>query len=880
MERESEFGALSSYWTEASTGRGRLVFLGGEGGAGKTSVSFEFARLLGRRARFLVGFCDQGSTPRALGPLFDVAEALGILAELDASKVQRTSLFASVRAALGRAPTLLLLEDVHWADEATLDLIRYLGQRLRGLPLLMIATFRDDEVAGTHPLSATMGDLATAAAVTRMQLPLLTTDAVAELARILDRDIDVVALHRSTSGNPFFVTEVLAGDAAELPTTVRDAVLARIGRLPVPARRVVESAAVVGLTAEIQLVLDVSGQLPDAVDAAVQGGILRDRGTDVAFRHELARQAVLMSLPPAARAGLHRQVLAWLLAAGSQDHRRLSVHAAACGDAPTVVVHAPRAAEHAACLGSHREAAEHLRIARRFCDALPAVERADLLERLSYECYLTSELSEAVDARQAAIALREAAGDPRRVGIGKRWLSRFVWYLGQNAEAQQLAVAAVEQLQPLGPSADLAMAYSNRSQLLMTGGTTDEALVWGRRALEEAVAAGDREVEAHALNNIGSALLLSGDLVEGRSRLERSLAIALADGLDEHAVRAWINLGTIYASKRMLGDAETTLRLGIAYCAERDLISWSLYLQARLAQVRIEQGDITEADQLAGAILRRPHGSAVSRVPALLTTATIAVRQGRPETADNLLVELQDLARRTAEPQRMVLVALLAAEAAWTAGRIAEIVPLTDEAWAAYGSWEPWILAELAWWRHLGGATEVIPFELPPPFALMRDGHQREASAAWTTVGRPFWSALALANGSPAEAAEAVAGLLRLEATASAQAVRRDRASRGLSVPRGPRKAAQSNPAGLTARELDILGYLVEGLSDAEIAAQLTLSERTIGHHVSAVLRKLGVPSRSRAAAAANSILGSREAAMPSTPTPELRMSTGRRQRG
>ena len=307
----------------------------------------------------------------------------------------------------------------------------------------------------------------------------------------------------------------------------------------------------------------------------------------------------------------------------------------------------------------------------------------------------------------------------------------------------------------------------------------------------------------------------------------------------------------------MLGDAEKTLRTGIAYCAERDLIAWGMYLQARLALVLLEQGVIAEAKRLAGDTLRHPRGSAVSRVPALLTTATLAIRTGDPETGHQQLAELRLLARRTAEPQRLLPVALLSAEAAWTAGRSAEIVALTDEVWAAYGSFEPWLVAELAWWRQLGGASDDAPFELPEPFALMRDGRGREASAAWTAIGRPFWSALALAHGSPAEASEAVATLLRLGAPASAQAVRRDRAMRGLPVPRGPRGAARSNAAGLTARELDILGYLVEGLSDAEIATRLTLSERTVSHHVSAVLRKLGVPSRSRAAAAAGAILGS-----------------------
>ena len=834
------------------------MFLGGEGGAGKTSVALAFARRIGGRARFLVGLCDGGATPRALGPLFDVAEALGVRAELDQASVRRVSLFPLVRAALGRAPTLLLLEDVHWADEATLDLIRYVGRRMRELPLLVVATFRDDEVAVTHPLAAIMGDLATASAVTRMQLPLLTAGAVAELTRTFERDIDAVALHRRTDGNPFFVTEVLAGDADELPVTVRDAVLARSGRLSVPARCVLEAAAVTGFAAEINLVLDVSGQPSGALDECVEGGVLLDRETSVAFRHELAREAVLDSLPPATRIGLHRQVLVWLLGAGIQDHRRLALHAVASGDAAAVVLHAPRAAEQAAGLGSHREAAQHLRAALRHSDAMPAAQRVEVLERLSYECYLTSELVEARDTQQAAVALHEVAGNRRGVGVGQRWLSRFSWYLGRNAEAQRLAAAAVDTLEPLGSGGDLAMAYSNLSQLMMLSGVTDEALVWGRRALDQALAAGDREVEAHALNNIGSALLLRGELVEGRSRLEQSLDIALADGLEEQATRAWINIGTLEASKRMLGDAEKTLRTGIAYCAERDLISWGMYLQARLALVLLEQGVVAEATRLAGDTLRHPHGSAVSRVPALLTTATIAVRTGDPETGNQQLAELQLLASRTAEPQRLLPVALLSAEAAWTAGRSAEIVALTDEVWAAYGSFEPWIVAELAWWRHLAGAHDDAPFALPEPFALMRDGRRREASAAWTAIGRPFWSALALANGSPAEAAEAVATLLRLGAPASAQAVRRDRGMRGLPVPRGPRGAARSNAAGLTARELDVLGYLVEGLSDAEIASRLTLSERTVSHHVSAVLRKLRVPSRSRAAAAAGAVLGSR----------------------
>ena len=285
-------------------------------------------------------------------------------------------------------------------------------------------------------MAGVMGDLATAASVRRLHLPLLTAAAVAELARDVGREVDVAALHCSTDGNPFFVTEVFASGAESIPATVRDAVAARAARLTVPARRALDTAAVVGALAEISVVLDVAQQPPTAVDECVRGGVLLDRGTSVAFRHELARQAILDSLPPATRADLHRRVLARLVAAGSTDHRRLTQYAVGCADAAAVTVHAPLAAELAARLGSHREAAELLRTALRHGAAVDSADRADLLERLSYECYLTDQMADALDARRAAVALHEATGDHRRLGVGQRWLSRLSWFLGRNGDAE------------------------------------------------------------------------------------------------------------------------------------------------------------------------------------------------------------------------------------------------------------------------------------------------------------------------------------------------------------------------------------------------------------------------------------------------------------
>ena len=855
MERESALTTLGSYWADALAGRGRFVFLGGEGGAGKTSVGLAFGQRAAGRGRFLVGACDPGDTPRALGPLIDVADALGLPDHLEEAEVRRASLFSRVRAALSRSPTMLLLEDIHWADEATLDLLRYLARRLDGLPVLVVATYRDDEVAAPHPLAAVLGELATAGVVRRMQLPLLSPSAVAQLVRESGRAVDPEALHANTEGNPFFVTEVLAAGTQAIPATVRDAVAARAGRLSVPARRALDVAAVIGTPAEIGLVLDVSGLEADAVDECVRCGVLLDRGTAVAFRHELARQALLDCLPPATRADLHRRVLARLVLAGNRDHRRLAHHAVGCGDADAVVLHAPRAAELAGRLGSHREAAELLRTAVRYADHVDVHGRADLFERLSYECHLISQSAEALDARREAVVLHEASGDARRLGVGQRWLSRLSLSLGRSADAKRYATAAVATLKPFGPGADLAMAYSNVAHLQTIGGTAESALSWGRRAVDAARAAGDREVEAHALNNIGTALLRRGDHLLGYTRLHQSLDIALAEGLVEHAARAWVNIGVLQTATRELERAERSFRTGIAYCTEQDVDLSSLYMTGWLAVVVLERGDTGQALQLADGVLRHPHTSMISRIPALLAAGLVALRRG-DQTAESQISDLHRLAAGTAEPLRSLPVALLRAEAAWTAGRTADIVPLTDEVWhACAGAWEPWILAELAWWRALGGASDSIPFQLPEPFALMRDGHVREASAAWAVIGRPFWAALALAGGAPADTSEAVARLLRLDAPASARAVRRDLAGRGVPVPRGPRRKAPANAAGLTARELEVLRYLVDGLSDAEIAAALTLSIRTVGHHVSAVLRKLDVPSRSRAAAAGPALL-------------------------
>ena len=673
LERGALLASLEANLVEATGGDGRLVFVGGEAGVGKTSLTRQFAHAVSD-VRVLRGTTDSPSTTAPLGPFLEaMADAMPGIEDLLG---KRSRLFAAVRSALAETPTLLVLEDLHWADEATLDLLSYLGRRLDGVHTLILATFRDDEVSGSHPLTVVLGDLAGRAGVARMHVPRLTLRAVQRLAADAGSHLDTDELYRRTGGNSFFVSEVLATDTNRLPPSVRDAALARAARLSPSARRVLDAAAVIGGAVGLDLLRAVSGQPPEAVDECCERGLLVGGGLRLEFRHELGRQAVEQALPAATRADLHAAVLAWLTDNASVDHSRLAYHAEACGDAQAVLIHAPQAGDRAARLGAHREAAGQFRTALRHGHLLGATERATLLERLSYECYLTDQVQLAVDAQAEALELHRAVGDALRIGDALRWLSRLSWFSGRNADSERFALEALAILEQLDAGPELAMAYSNLSQLRMLADDTSEALLWGHKAIALARTLGDREVESHALNNVGTALTGAGQLSEGTAQLARSLDIAMAIDAYEHVARAYTNLGSVYVTHRRFADADRHLRAGIAYCLGRELESWRLYMGAWLAQSLAEQGRWEAARQAARDVLRHPQLSPISRIPALVVAAKISLRRGEPG-ADSALDEALTLAEPTGETQRIVPVVNARAEAAWTAGRnvAAELAP-------------------------------------------------------------------------------------------------------------------------------------------------------------------------------------------------------------
>jgi predicted ATPase len=363
------------------------VLVGGEAGVGKTALLRRFCEECREPARILWGACDPLFTPRPLGPLLAVAEgAGGELEKVVASGVMPHEVVAAlVRELRAQAPTVFVLEDLHWADEATLDVLRLLARRVETVPALIVASYRDDELDRSHPLRIVLGELATSQTVGRLKLSALSPSAVAQLADA--QAVDADELYRKTAGNAFFVVEVLAARAEEIPDTVRDAIFARAARLSAPAKRLLEAVAVVPPQAELWLLEGIAGESIDALDECLMSGMLTSVTAGVAFRHELARLAIEESVPLNRRLDLHHKALTALAdpPGTTPDLARLSHHAEAAGDVDAVLRFAPAAAARAASLGAHREAAAQYARALRFGERLPLAERAELLERRSRE---------------------------------------------------------------------------------------------------------------------------------------------------------------------------------------------------------------------------------------------------------------------------------------------------------------------------------------------------------------------------------------------------------------------------------------------------------------------------------------------------------------
>ncbi len=853
LERDQSLAQFDSVLGLVATGTGRTVLVGGEAGIGKTSLVEQFTERHRSDARVLWGGCEALFTPRPLGPLHDIAGQMqSDLLTLLESDAPRTRIFGTMLTELqvSGKPTILVIEDVHWADEATLDLIKFLGRRIQRTKALLALTYRDDEVGPRHPLRSILGELP-GGSVTRIVLTALSEMAVETLARRAKRSAE--GIHATTGGNPFFVTEVLASDQRGVPATVRDAVLTRASRLSEAARRMLDMAAVIGYRVDSWLMNATAGSDPEAVDELVSRGMLRLHGGELAFRHELARQAILEALSPGTSRALHQAVLAALLtaSAGRDEPGRVAYHAEAAGDAAAVSQYAPVAARRATAFGAHREAAAQFSRALRFGRSLTSLEHAALLEDFARESILIDQIGDAIEALSEANRIFVAEGERVKEGLNLTNQSRALVRAGRNAEAEESSRRGIEVLESQPPTRELAFAYSIQSYMRMLNRDTAEAIDWGEKAIAMAERFAHQETIVNAYTSIGAALVVSGDVEKGRASLEKGVHLATVAGFDTLVALAYSNLGSAFGERYLFKDAEEYLRTGMAYATDRDLDQSLLYMLAWRALVHLYRGRWSEAGEDALAVSRRG-ASAISQIMALVALGRLRARRGDPEVKSALDQALQ-LAAQTETLQRLAPVRAARAEAAWLAG---DHAATREEATAAFDlamrHKHDWFVGELAYWLWRAGELSAAPAIAAEPFRLEIQGEWRAAADAWERLGCPYEQARALGDGDVDAQRTALALFEGLGARPAAEMVRRSLRAQGIrDIPRGPRAVTRSNPAGLSARELEVLSLLGEGLQNAEIASRLFLSAKTIDHHVSAILAKLSARSRAEAVAAA-----------------------------
>jgi len=853
LERKDSLDQLSQLVTDVSAGEGKTVLLSGEAGIGKTSLIKYFTNDLNSETEILWSGCDALFTPRPLGPLYDIAYQIkSNLIKMLENEEKRVSIFSEFLNYLVKTSNLkvIVIEDIHWADEATLDLVKFLSRRINRTKSILILSYRDEEIDQDHPLHSILGDLPNSE-TTRIRLYPLSETAVDTLmknAGIINNN-----LYERTGGNPFYITEVLANKIDELPSSIKEAVIARTSKLSTETKELLEIISVIPSKVEIDLLRKLFNNVEVHIDHCINKAILITEKNLVSFRHELARLAILNSIPKMKRIQIHQKVLNCLLEYKNQQAMlaRIVHHANQAADKKVIMKFAPLAAKQAALLGSHREAAANYLTALEYSENLSTEKRLELYQGRYYECYLTGQIEEAIKACKDIEEILHDLDNPLQLGENYRRLSRLMWFSSNFTKSEEYILKAIEILEKLPPGHQLAMSYSNRSQVYMNQDKPNLSLEWGEKAIKLAKKLNDPEIEIHALNNIGTAKM-GANHHAGEPTLKKSLSLALQKGFDDHASRAYMNLGLMHLVNRNLEIAHQYFSDGSEHCNEKDLDTYRLSFMGGISKITLDRGNWDEAVEKAEVVLKQKNVNYFDKITAFAVIGVVRARRNDP----GAIIALDKALSSPLQTGDCTFIAKMAkAETYWLLNKLDLIIKEIETDYSHFiDSNNPWKIGELAFWLWKGGRLSKPPDNIAKPYSLQITGDWQGAADEWKKLGCPYQEALARADGNEDSKRKALAILESLGAAGTINLLKQQMREEGIKkIPKGPRQSTKENPSGLTGRQMDVIKLLTKGLSNSEIAGKLFISPKTVDHHISAILSKLNLHSRTEAATFAQS---------------------------
>jgi len=852
IERHEFLSLLNTKLESISAGEGHCIFISGEAGIGKTSLIGVFCREQKGNCNIYRGTCDALFTPRPLAPLYDIMwQVQNGFSSNTHNLEERSELFSGFFRELSnkKEKSLIIFEDIHWADEATLDFIKFFARRITQLPCLFILSYRDNEVNAQHPLRNILGQLSPDS-FSQMQLTPLSRQAVEKMA--IEKGYNGEDVFSISGGNPFYVNEILASYSLGVPDNIKNAVLSTYNNSREKTKQVWDLLSVIPSGFEIKYLEKFEPLYAAAIENCLNTRILIINDGHISFKHELFRRAIEASLSPLKRIDLNKRILDLLQEKfeENQEIERIIHHAKNANEYETVVHYAPLAAKDAASVGAHIEASKLYLTAIEYYQGNDKEMLIRFYESYAYECYLTNQIRDAIIYSSKSLEIWEEKNDSEKIGDCLRFLS-WLWWNNDNLEkAENFAKQSIEVLDKQPASKAKAMAYSNISLLKMFSDKSDECIYWGEKAIAMATELSDAAILSDALGNVGSIMTrIPSSRQKGIEMLQQSLEIGLQKTYHEHAARAYTNLaynGIIIKDNNLAKEA---LEKGIFYCQENNLDLWVVYMQTVKAKLKLETGNWEEAYDIAGKLIKNKESTKIIKIYVLTVWATIKMRRGNIEGLIPVLMEAKEKAFEMIELQRIIQALTACLEYEWITGKhivekeaLDRTIKMTEQMGNIYAN------SEFAFWLLKARGQHLQLKEVFEGYESDSIPKAQKAASLWKKAGYPYNEALLLFEGDNNDKRKALTIIQELGAKAVYEKMKLEMRISGIkNIPRGIRKSTQSNPAFLTSRELDVLKLMKEGLQNKEIGTQLFISPKTVDHHISSILFKLDVNSRIKA---------------------------------